>query len=1196
MSILKKSKTAKVVAGIIGFSMVLSLFAGVGVQTANAQALTASQLVELLISLGIIPADKAAAARAALSSSGSGSVGTSYTFTRNLTVGSTGEDVRQLQIVLNGDGVNIASSGAGSPGNETTYFGALTKAGVTRFQNKYAAEILAPVGLINGTGYVGASTRAKLNQLTSATPPVTPPVITPPVITPPVITPPTAGGSVSVSGGTQPSASLAPSLAARIPFTKFSITAGASDVKIDSVTIERVGLSTDASLAGVLLLDENGNQIGISKTLNSNHQAQIGDGGFTVPAGTTQSFWVAGNMADNSAGTYSGQVVGISVVGINTTAAVSGSLPIAGTMHTANATPTIGTVTNARGPQDPNGAATKEVGTKGYTFSSIRVTAGSAEKVKLNSIRWNQSGSAGAGDFANLTTYVDGVAYPVTVSADGKYYTSNFGGIIIDKGAAKEISIKGDVAGGSGRTIAFDLYRTTDLNVSGETYGFGITPPTSGTGFASTNPWYDASVVTVSGGSLVVSKATSVAAQNVAINLANQPLGGFEVEVLGEPISVASIVFNVTLGSEGASADVDDITSVSLVDANGSVVAGPVDGSAASTAGDGKFTFTDTITFPVGKGVYSLKGKLGTDFTNDVTIAASTTPSSDWTSVTGQTTGNTVTPSPTTAVAGNTMTAKAASATISVSANPVAQTVVSGAQGFTFANYQIDATASGEDIRFNSLPLEYNIGGNTATNIKNCRLFDGATDLSTSSNKVDPSAAASSTTFTISGGVTIQKGTVKTLALKCDIAAGSTGSYAWGFDDNSGADDRSTATGLTSGQTAAVTENDSMGQLMTLTAGGSLTVSLDPSSPSYIAAAAGQSVTVGSLKFRATNEAIDLTKIALQLTNTSSSSASDVTRVTVWDGTTQVGEVVFAGSSTHATSTLTAPVRVNKDADKILTLKAELAAIGTSQPGTSGHLIAVDYDGTDPTGTQGVGVASGTTINHSSTSDTASSGVRVFKSVPTVAKIAVPTNTLSNGEQSLLRFRVTADAVGDVGIYKFTLRIATTTASVTGVNVYAYTDSAFSTPVSGLSSQGQMLATDLLASGNTTWVSASTDLNVTAQTSAAADTVVQVPAGQSRYFEVRGTVAGATTGASVSTQLQGDSAYASTTSSGLCLADSTKCFMESATQIDADTSNDDFIWSPNSTTSVTAAAKDFANGYGVPGLPTTNLTAEVLSR
>ena len=144
MSILKKSKTAKVVAGIIGFSMVLSLFAGVGVQTANAQALTASQLVELLISLGIIPADKAAAARAALSSSGSGSVGTSYTFTRNLTVGSTGEDVRQLQIVLNGDGVNIASSGAGSPGNETTYFGALTKAGVTRFQNKYAADVGNP--------------------------------------------------------------------------------------------------------------------------------------------------------------------------------------------------------------------------------------------------------------------------------------------------------------------------------------------------------------------------------------------------------------------------------------------------------------------------------------------------------------------------------------------------------------------------------------------------------------------------------------------------------------------------------------------------------------------------------------------------------------------------------------------------------------------------------------------------------------------------------------------------------------------------------------------------------------------------------------------------------------------------------------------------------------------------------------------
>jgi peptidoglycan hydrolase-like protein with peptidoglycan-binding domain len=44
-------------------------------------------------------------------------------------------------------------------------FDAATRAAVIRFQEKYAAEILRPLGLKSGTGYVGASTRAKINRL-----------------------------------------------------------------------------------------------------------------------------------------------------------------------------------------------------------------------------------------------------------------------------------------------------------------------------------------------------------------------------------------------------------------------------------------------------------------------------------------------------------------------------------------------------------------------------------------------------------------------------------------------------------------------------------------------------------------------------------------------------------------------------------------------------------------------------------------------------------------------------------------------------------------------------------------------------------------------------------------------------------------------------------------------------------------------
>lgn len=86
-------------------------------------------------------------------------------FSRDLTIGSRGEDVRLLQELLNRDlRTQLANTGFGSSGNETTYFGPLTHNAVVRFQNLYAAEILTPLGLSSGTGYFGPSTRAFLNQ------------------------------------------------------------------------------------------------------------------------------------------------------------------------------------------------------------------------------------------------------------------------------------------------------------------------------------------------------------------------------------------------------------------------------------------------------------------------------------------------------------------------------------------------------------------------------------------------------------------------------------------------------------------------------------------------------------------------------------------------------------------------------------------------------------------------------------------------------------------------------------------------------------------------------------------------------------------------------------------------------------------------------------------------------------------------
>ena len=95
-----------------------------------------------------------------------GAAACSFTFNQNLSKGMTSNGVLHLQKVLNVSAITqIAQTGAGSPGNESTYFGSTTKDAVVIFQNIFANDILTSAGLTSGNGYVGAATRAKLNSL-----------------------------------------------------------------------------------------------------------------------------------------------------------------------------------------------------------------------------------------------------------------------------------------------------------------------------------------------------------------------------------------------------------------------------------------------------------------------------------------------------------------------------------------------------------------------------------------------------------------------------------------------------------------------------------------------------------------------------------------------------------------------------------------------------------------------------------------------------------------------------------------------------------------------------------------------------------------------------------------------------------------------------------------------------------------------
>ncbi len=93
-----------------------------------------------------------------------------YTWTRDLSVGSTGADVMKLQQFLNANAdTRVSASGVGSVGMETEYYGPATAAAVSKFQVMHRAEVLSPAGLVNPTGYFGPGTRAKANSLCVAT-------------------------------------------------------------------------------------------------------------------------------------------------------------------------------------------------------------------------------------------------------------------------------------------------------------------------------------------------------------------------------------------------------------------------------------------------------------------------------------------------------------------------------------------------------------------------------------------------------------------------------------------------------------------------------------------------------------------------------------------------------------------------------------------------------------------------------------------------------------------------------------------------------------------------------------------------------------------------------------------------------------------------------------------------------------------
>lgn len=387
-------------------------------------------------------------------------------FARNLQQAMSGDDVKCLQIVLNTDATTqVASTGAGSPGSETTYFGSLTRAAVVKFQEKYASETLTPWGLTAGTGFVGSKTREKLNaMLGSGTGTGT-----------------TPGGEVGTSAtislaNDTPAAAQVALGAQDVIIAKIKFTAGVDAYTVSSIKISRGGISADDDISSIKLYD-GVTQVGSTQALNTTtHKATFSGFSFGVPSYGVKYLTVKADIAVKGTATVGDSVqLGIaSASDLTATVSLSGTYPIMGNAKTI-AGISVGELWIQRRsvPADTtilSGATDQEIAC--WTFQ-----ASSSEGVKVHSIAVTHVGTASRDDVSNLKLKYIGTQLGSTVASlntsNQAIFDLSSSPLQINGGASKAVCAYTDVAGGiwTSRTIIFEITQeTTDITEIGRAH------------------------------------------------------------------------------------------------------------------------------------------------------------------------------------------------------------------------------------------------------------------------------------------------------------------------------------------------------------------------------------------------------------------------------------------------------------------------------------------------------------------------------------------------------------------------------------------------------------------------------------------------------------------------------------------------------------------------------------------------------
>ena len=1011
------------------------------------------------------------------------SSGCSYTFTRDLTVGSSGSDVKKLQEFLNSDSSTlVAISGAGSKNQETNYFGPATKSAVAKFQNKYASEVLAPYGLTSGTGYFGPSTRSKANQVcsaqtvssTSQQQQVEIPVQQSQNYNQNFVA---SGATLAVNSTQQPKNGIAVGGAQRVPYTNIVLTAGSSDVLVEGIRVQLQGVTKRDNFSGIAVIDASRSQLGSARTLRSDNSVVVG-GRFTVQRGTSATLTIVGNVADSESGASVSGVGYLQVTEVLANTVVTGNFPIDGAQHTFSDALDLGSVDVTL---SGNASAEEtEIGERNVVFSEYELDLGGSgdQDAYLRSVTFEQNGSSDQGDIEDLVIRIDDRDSYKPTTVNGDRYTVVFpgDGVFIEDGESIDVSIEGTVVDGYGRTVSFDLDDISDVYVTGAKnfYGLPVTADGSTTGGLTSSLW------TVIAGSADATDQNFLSADEEESIKAkdNQIIGAFEFEVEGEDIDVEDSVFVLTVtraldglnggifgfdSTSGASSqnEVDELeisdfklvdykTGKTVAEASDQEVLTPDSNSAADGSVEATFEFNSTYTLTEGEHEFVFTADLDDDFLTNTKFEIT---SFNWGDAEGVVTGkdlsvatNTTDPIATPSDVGDATIVKDFGAII-LSSNVDSETVVAGSDDVEFAVVEFDASDSDVYVDFEEIVFDIVAGnGGDLGDLDNCELAEEDGDIvGNISRSLSSGTSSENVKFNFDDDLRVDAKKVAYISVQCDVDsdANAGDTYTFSLAEGEEVDYR------IDGERETIVLGGTASEEITISDKGTLDINAKIANDSNLALGidSSTSVIVGEIELQANQEDFELTELDVVVDGLSADESRYLERIEVsYNGNTESDQVTSNGddgTGVTAEFDLTNWVFEENKRDQIEVravfsdmedrTDVDVTGYTDSNRDRSGKLfnfsvVRAKYVGEESNNSEDedLTIALGT--------------VKTYKSLPEFVNVSPSNDSLAVGasEATLYRFAVKAQEY-DIALHKVTVHINPTDVDLANVKIKAYT-------------------------------------------------------------------------------------------------------------------------------------------------------------